>query len=181
MLTHSTSWMKKDKMNQEKAELRIQLKRQRMAVTTVLSGHSDQDRGVSRGRKENTQYQQVTNWFRPWTSGKQQSREQTAANSVPPRKGVQVAWQALSKWPHRFITVAPKRRLLLSTLTSVNTCWSPKKGMSPREVPSVTAVERLSKRHTMRTSKGRLLTLIIFNGMLLTQYVLQRGTTFINY
>lgn len=53
--------MKKDKMNQEKAELRIQLKRQRMAVTTVLSGHSDQDRGVSRGRKENTQYQQVTN------------------------------------------------------------------------------------------------------------------------
>lgn len=46
----STSWIKKDKMNQEKSEHRLKFKGQKMVATMALSGPSDQDRKEASSR-----------------------------------------------------------------------------------------------------------------------------------
>lgn len=46
----SASWIKKDKMNQEKSEHRIKFKGQKMVATVALSGPRDQDKKAARGR-----------------------------------------------------------------------------------------------------------------------------------
>lgn len=46
----STPWMEKDKMEQEKSELRIKFKGQGMEVTMFLCGHSDEDKEVAKDR-----------------------------------------------------------------------------------------------------------------------------------